>query len=128
MIAAVESYIALRRAVGYSMRDADRILRSYGRFADARGDRHALVETKKLSILRYKARTLNKRLRFGVIIRDCDLSFCVCCCLRILRGRTRRRWDDWGSGCHRLTRGCCRWRRVCNAPNFKRLCFSNRKM
>lgn len=45
MIAAVESYIALRRAVGYSMRDADRILRSYGRFADARGDRHALVET-----------------------------------------------------------------------------------
>lgn len=41
MIAAVESYIALRRAVGYSMRDADRILRSYGRFADARGDRHA---------------------------------------------------------------------------------------
>lgn len=45
MIAAVEGYIALRRAVGYSMRDADRILRSYGRFADARGDRHVLVET-----------------------------------------------------------------------------------
>jgi integrase/recombinase XerD len=39
MIAAVEAYLQLRRAAGYSMRDADRILRSYGRFAKARGER-----------------------------------------------------------------------------------------
>ena len=33
MIAEVEAYLALRRAAGYSMRDADCILRSFGRFA-----------------------------------------------------------------------------------------------
>lgn len=41
----IEAYIALRRAAGYGMRDVDRILRSYGRFADARGERHVLVTT-----------------------------------------------------------------------------------
>jgi integrase len=45
VIAAVEAYLALRRAAGYSMRDADRILRSYGRFAQARGDRLVYVAT-----------------------------------------------------------------------------------
>jgi integrase len=45
MIAAVEEYLALRRATGYSMRDADRILRSYGRFADARHERFVSIET-----------------------------------------------------------------------------------
>jgi len=35
----------LRRAAGYSMRDADRILRSYGRFAQARRDRFVRVGT-----------------------------------------------------------------------------------
>jgi len=45
MIAAVEAYLALRRAAGYSMRDADRILRSYGRFAHARGDRFVKIAT-----------------------------------------------------------------------------------
>lgn len=45
MIAAVEAYLALRRAAGYSMRDADRILRSYGRFAHARHDRFVKVAT-----------------------------------------------------------------------------------
>jgi len=45
MIAAVEAYLALRRAAGYSMRDADRILRSYGRFAHARSDRFVKITT-----------------------------------------------------------------------------------
>lgn len=45
MIGAVEAYLALRRAAGYSMRDADRILRSYGRFAHARRDRFVKVST-----------------------------------------------------------------------------------
>lgn len=45
MIAAVEAYLALRRATGYSMRDADRILRTYGRFADDRGDRFVRITT-----------------------------------------------------------------------------------
>jgi integrase/recombinase XerD len=45
MIAAVEAYLALRRAAGYSMRDADRILRSYGRFAQGRRDRFVKVAT-----------------------------------------------------------------------------------
>lgn len=45
MIAAVEAYLELRRAAGYSMRDADRILRSYGRFAHERGDRFVRVTT-----------------------------------------------------------------------------------
>ncbi len=45
MIAAVEAYLELRRAAGYSMRDADRILRSYGRFAHARRDRLVKVAT-----------------------------------------------------------------------------------
>jgi integrase/recombinase XerD len=45
MIAAVEAYLALRRAAGYSMRDADRILRSFGRFAHARRDRFVKVST-----------------------------------------------------------------------------------
>ena len=45
MIAAVEAYLALRRAAGYSMRDADRILRSYGRFAHGRRDRFVKVAT-----------------------------------------------------------------------------------
>lgn len=45
MIAAVETYLALRRAAGYSMRDADRILRSFGRFARARRDRFVKVST-----------------------------------------------------------------------------------
>lgn len=45
MIAAVEAYLALRRAAGYSMRDADRILRSFGRFAHARHDRFVRVAT-----------------------------------------------------------------------------------
>ena len=45
MIAAVEAYLSLRRAIGYSMRDADRILRSYGRFADARNEHLVSVET-----------------------------------------------------------------------------------
>lgn len=45
MIAAVEAYLELRRAAGYSMRDADRILRSYGRFAHARRDRFVKIAT-----------------------------------------------------------------------------------
>ena len=45
MIAAVEAYLSLRRALGYSMRDADRILRSFGRFADERGDRFMRITT-----------------------------------------------------------------------------------
>lgn len=45
MIAAVETYLELRRAAGYSMRDADRILRSYGRFAHDRHDRFVKVAT-----------------------------------------------------------------------------------
>lgn len=45
MIAAVEAYLALRRAAGYSMRDADRILRSYARFARARRDRFVKIAT-----------------------------------------------------------------------------------
>lgn len=45
MIAEVETYLALRRAAGYSMRDADRILRSFGRFAHARHDRFVKVMT-----------------------------------------------------------------------------------
>ncbi len=45
MIVAVEAYLALRRAAGYSMRDADRILRSYGRFASARRDRFVYIAT-----------------------------------------------------------------------------------
>lgn len=45
MIAAVEAYLELRRAAGYSMRDADRILRSYGRFAHRRRDRFVRVTT-----------------------------------------------------------------------------------
>jgi len=45
MIAAVEAYLELRRAAGYSMRDADRILRNYGRFAHERGDRFVNVAT-----------------------------------------------------------------------------------
>ena len=45
MIAAVETYLELRRAAGYSMRDADRILRSYGRYAHARRDRFVKIAT-----------------------------------------------------------------------------------
>jgi integrase/recombinase XerD len=45
VIAAVESYIALRRATGYSMRDTDRVLRSFGRFAAERGDHLVQVKT-----------------------------------------------------------------------------------
>lgn len=45
MIAAVEAYLALRRSAGYSMRDADRILRSYARFAHARRDRLVKIAT-----------------------------------------------------------------------------------
>ena len=45
MIAAVEAYLELRRAAGYSMRDADRILRSYGRFAHAHRDRFVKIAT-----------------------------------------------------------------------------------
>lgn len=45
MMAAVEAYLALRRAAGYSMRDADRILRSFGRFAHARRDRFVKIST-----------------------------------------------------------------------------------
>lgn len=45
MIAAVEAYLELRRAAGYSMRDADRILRNYGRFAHERGERFVRVKT-----------------------------------------------------------------------------------
>lgn len=45
MIAEVEAYLALRRAAGYSMRDADCILRSFGRFAHARRDRFVKVAT-----------------------------------------------------------------------------------
>ncbi len=45
MIAAVEAYLELRRSAGYSMRDADRILRSFGRFAHARRDRFVKIAT-----------------------------------------------------------------------------------
>lgn len=45
MIAAVEAYLELRRAAGYSMRDADRILRSYGQFAHERRDRFVKIAT-----------------------------------------------------------------------------------
>lgn len=45
MIGAVEAYLELRRAAGYSMRDADRILRSFGRFARAHRDRFVKIAT-----------------------------------------------------------------------------------
>lgn len=45
MIAAVEAYLAFRRAAGYGMRVADGILRSYGQYASRRGDHHVRVAT-----------------------------------------------------------------------------------
>jgi integrase/recombinase XerD len=45
VIANVEAYLALRRATGYSMRGADLILRSFGRFAEARHERYVRVGT-----------------------------------------------------------------------------------
>lgn len=45
MITAVEAYLELRRAAGYSMRDADRILRNYGRFAHEQRDRFVKITT-----------------------------------------------------------------------------------
>lgn len=45
VIADVESYIALRRSVGFAMRCTDRILREFARFAARRRERHLRIAT-----------------------------------------------------------------------------------
>lgn len=45
MIGEVESYIALRRAVGFALRYTDGILRSFARFAARRRERHVRIAT-----------------------------------------------------------------------------------
>ncbi len=45
MMAAVEAYIALRRTAGFAMSNAEYLLRSFGWFAEARGERHVRTRT-----------------------------------------------------------------------------------
>ena len=45
MMAAVEAYIALRRTTGFAMSNAEYLLRSFARFAVARGQRHVRTRT-----------------------------------------------------------------------------------
>lgn len=45
MMAAVEAYLALRRSAGFAMSNAEYLLRSFARFAAARGERHVRVTT-----------------------------------------------------------------------------------
>lgn len=45
MMAAVNSYLALRRTAGFAMSNAEYLLRSFARFAAARGERHVRATT-----------------------------------------------------------------------------------
>jgi integrase/recombinase XerD len=45
MMAAVEAYLALRRTAGFAMSNAEYLLRSFARFAAARGERHVRATT-----------------------------------------------------------------------------------
>lgn len=45
MMAAVEAYLALRRSAGFAMSNAEYLLRSFARFAAARGERHVRATT-----------------------------------------------------------------------------------
>jgi integrase/recombinase XerD len=42
---AVESYLAIRRAAGFALRSDEYVLRSFSRFASARGDTHVITKT-----------------------------------------------------------------------------------
>lgn len=44
-MAAVEAYLALRRSAGFAMSNAEYLLRSFARYAAARGERHVRVTT-----------------------------------------------------------------------------------
>jgi integrase len=45
LIAAVETYLAVRRAVGFQLKPAESYLRSFARFATARGQTHVVART-----------------------------------------------------------------------------------
>ena len=45
MIQAVETYLAMRRAVGFDLLNADYLLRSFAHFAAGRGETHVSVAT-----------------------------------------------------------------------------------
>ena len=45
LMQAIDSYLAVRRTVGYDLTDREGFLRSFARFADERGETHLRAET-----------------------------------------------------------------------------------
>ena len=45
LMAAIDAYLAIRRAAGYQLRITEGLLRHFARFATARGDPHFTGET-----------------------------------------------------------------------------------
>jgi len=59
LIAVIDRYLELRRALGYKLATTEYLLRSYARFADERGDTHLMSQT----ALAWAARTTTARQR-----------------------------------------------------------------
>lgn len=66
---AVDSYLALRRALGYRLRDTEMILRDYAAFADARQDSHICTPTVLEWIRQANGSPLRSCVRLRTVVR-----------------------------------------------------------
>ena len=57
LMPAVDTYMAVRRAAGYKLRDVERYLREFAHFATTRGDSHVVAQT----AITWAARSPSKR-------------------------------------------------------------------
>jgi integrase len=69
LIPAVDSYLAVRRAVGFQLRDAEAILRDFGAFASAKGDTHVRTRTVLEWIRSRNASPLRHCVRLRTVVR-----------------------------------------------------------
>jgi integrase len=69
LIAAVDSYLAIRRALGYQLRDTEAILRDFAAFADGKKDSHVVTQTVLEWIRRASGSPLRSCVRLRTVVR-----------------------------------------------------------
>ena len=66
---AVDSYLAMRRALGYRLKDTEMILRDFAAFADAKRDSHVYTQTVLEWIRTAKGSPLRSCVRLRTVVR-----------------------------------------------------------
>jgi integrase len=69
LTAAVDAYLAMRRTLGYQLRDTETILRDFAAFADGKGDSHVVTQTVLEWIRRANGSPLRSCVRLRTVVR-----------------------------------------------------------